>query len=102
MTTAANMVWLLNDLDGRQSSGGGGVMTEYDLDYTDYAETRDNPARLFQEEVERTVTKTEEWGKLANSDRFLVFGELSRLHQIYTNVGWILMQFPNALPRAAE
>jgi hypothetical protein len=70
-------------------------------DYDDY-DPRDDPVVQLELLTSTILSSVETLAKIAAQDRFLVYGALADIHEAYTGLGLILMQFPNTLPRAAE
>jgi hypothetical protein len=99
-----------DDLDGRQSPRGSGVVKTYDEwkatepDYWDYddRDPRDDPVVQLELLLHNILSSIKTLEKFAAQDRYLVYGALPDIHEAYTGLGLILMQFPDTLPRAAE
>jgi hypothetical protein len=70
-------------------------------DYDDY-DPRDDPVVQLELLTSTILSSVETLAKIAAQDRYLVYGALPDIHEAYTGLGLILMQFPNTLPRAAE
>jgi hypothetical protein len=70
-------------------------------DYDDY-DPRDDPVVQLELLTSTILSSVETLAKIAAQDRYLVYGTLPDIHEAYTGLGLILMQFPNTLPRAAE
>jgi hypothetical protein len=73
-----------------------------DYDWSDDYDPRDDPVVQLELLTSTLISGIETLTRLAAQDRMLVYGALPDIHEAYTGLALILMQFPNTLPRAAE
>ena len=74
---------------------------EPDYAFWDGIDPDDDPVVILERLLDGIISDIETLEKFAIDDRMLVWGSLPSVHEAYTKLGLILMQYPNILPQQA-